>query len=174
MTLAVCLRIGLTTAKLPAMALRRSLPSTVQAGSGGDPSTGHYEIKSDIFVAKEEAHADELAKLLIDACRDGVGMDCEWPVDFQKGAPQQRIALVQVSGYPRNNTRPITALFHLSCIGRFPARLKELLEDCSIPKSGVNIHNDAKKARGPASLSILPSRLNAPPDPTPNQSRASK
>ena len=68
-----------------------------------------------------------------------MGFDTEWPVTFQKGK-QAKTALIQIC-----LDKDKCFLFHVSCMAKFPAMLKKLIEKLSIKKVGLNVEYDLWK-----------------------------
>ncbi|TPX70940.1 hypothetical protein SpCBS45565_g01521 [Spizellomyces sp. 'palustris'] len=76
----------------------------------------------------------------VNKCRgDVIGFDMEWKPTFLRGKAQRPTALIQLC-----NERYI-GLLHICHVVKFPPPLKEILEDESIVKLGLNIRGDARK-----------------------------
>lgn len=85
-----------------------------------------------IIVVTTESEAEKAVDFLLK--QDILGIDTETRPAFKKGR-QYKVALLQVS------TRDICVLFRLNLTGITPAILK-LLEDTSVPKIGLSLHDD--------------------------------
>jgi len=71
-----------------------------------------------------------------------IGFDAEWKPNWVKGAPENRVSLVQLAD------ESAVLLIHVSAMGwQVPLALKTMLEDETISKSGVGIRGDADKIR---------------------------
>jgi len=68
-----------------------------------------------------------------------LGLDIEWRPNWVKGAPERRVALIQLA------SRHEVLLFHIFRVGQLPPVLTALLEDPDIKKVGVNIKADVAK-----------------------------
>ncbi|KNC98194.1 uncharacterized protein SPPG_06596 [Spizellomyces punctatus DAOM BR117] len=76
----------------------------------------------------------------VNKCRgDVIGFDMEWKPTFVRGEAQRPTALIQLC-----NERYI-GLLHICHVVKFPPPLREILEDASIVKLGLNIQGDARK-----------------------------
>jgi hypothetical protein len=91
-----------------------------------------------IIYSSDEKHTN---KILEGKDCKLIGLDAEWKVSFKKGEPQRPIGLLQLF-FPSSNT---VLLLHLVHMKIFPDRLKDLLQDPKIIKTGVNIIGDARK-----------------------------
>ncbi|OCH87160.1 ribonuclease H-like protein [Obba rivulosa] len=96
-----------------------------------------FKPRPTIVYTRHEQEANDLVETL----KGPLGFDMEWPVILRRGrSPEYRkTALVQVCD------ERIILLVHISQMSRFPAKLREVLEDPAIAKMGVNIQNDGKK-----------------------------
>jgi ribonuclease D len=68
-----------------------------------------------------------------------LGFDIEWKPNFQKGRPENPVALVQLSNASQ------VVLIQLSAMRQFPVNLKEVLANPAIVKAGVGIEGDMRK-----------------------------
>ncbi|KAH9487102.1 Werner syndrome ATP-dependent helicase [Psilocybe cubensis] len=68
-----------------------------------------------------------------------LGFDLEWKPNFRKGAPENPVALVQLSNYD------FIFLLQISSMQEFPSKLAAILANPLIVKAGVGIQNDSKK-----------------------------
>jgi len=92
-----------------------------------------------------------------------LGLDIEWKPNWVKGAPERRVALIQLA------SRHEVLLFHIHRVGQLPPVLTALLEDSNIKKVGVNIKADVEKlykdwnidVKGAEDLSVLTWELDA-------------
>ena len=85
-----------------------------------------------IFVIQTETEADKAVKYLMDFPL--LGVDTETRPSFRKGVIN-KVALLQVS------TEDTCFLFRLNNIG-MTADIKRLLEDTTVPKVGLSLHDD--------------------------------
>eukprot|EP00026_Physarum_polycephalum_P009307 Phypoly_transcript_09426.p1 GENE.Phypoly_transcript_09426~~Phypoly_transcript_09426.p1 ORF type:complete len:292 (-),score=71.63 Phypoly_transcript_09426:532-1296(-) len=94
-------------------------------------------------------------RLKEDATQDSVcvlGLDCEWSPSWQKGVPNLRTAVVQLS------SASLTAVFHVSAFlpkhdNNLPAPLAELLQDKEILKVVLG-NQDPHKIKGDFGITI--------------------
>ncbi|KAG8952374.1 hypothetical protein FRC00_006827, partial [Tulasnella sp. 408] len=86
------------------------------------------------YITSPEEANDALAGL-----KGPVGFDMEWHVIFRRNAPPRKTALIQIAD------RTKIMLFHVSRMSEFPSKLREVIEDPNIIKTGVNISGDAHK-----------------------------
>ncbi|KAM0746740.1 hypothetical protein T439DRAFT_350375 [Meredithblackwellia eburnea MCA 4105] len=111
-----------------------------------------------IYTSKE----DVVERALKDM-KGPLGFDLEWPPSFKRGT-ENKTALVQVCD------EKTILLAHVSQMKSFPTALKELIEDPSRIKLGVQIAGDASKLRrdfsftprGIVELSSVARRVDAP------------
>ncbi|OBZ79223.1 Werner syndrome ATP-dependent helicase [Grifola frondosa] len=68
-----------------------------------------------------------------------VGFDLEWKPNYVKGGRENPVALVQLA------CKDKILLIQVSSMPRFPAKLRELLQNDQIVKAGVGIQHDCKK-----------------------------
>lgn len=97
-----------------------------------------YKPRPIVHYIRTVAEADEKVQIL----QGPLGFDLEWVMNFRKGsAPTSRsTALLQLS-----DTKNIL-LIQLSAMNKeFPPKVKELLENPNIVKTGANIRNDGHK-----------------------------
>jgi ribonuclease D len=89
-------------------------------------------------------HADEADTLCDEMLRAApplmrLGFDIEWKVSYVEGAVPRKAATVQLA-----SSRGVS-VFQLSAMGRFPARLAQILASRDVWKLGIGIRNDAIK-----------------------------
>jgi len=68
-----------------------------------------------------------------------LGLDIEWRPNWVKGAPERRVALIQLA------SRHEVLLFQIHRVGQLPPVLAALLQDPDINKVGVNIKGDVAR-----------------------------
>ena len=71
-----------------------------------------------------------------------LAVDLEWPVTKALGKKAAKVAVIQLAS-PDGQVY----LFHVAAMASFPLSLKQLLQDGSIKKVGVNIKGDATKLK---------------------------
>ena len=91
-------------------------------------------------AGEADEHCAELLRRHAAGALGALGFDIEWPVAFVTGQPPLPVATVQLA------TRADVYVFQVGQPA-LPPRLRELLEDRSIPKAGVGISNDGLKLR---------------------------
>ena len=77
------------------------------------------------------------------SCKDSclyAGFDAEWPVSFEKGKAEDKVAVVQVCV-----DESCCYVFQVSNMVKFPPMLKHLIESENFIKVGVNIQGDLHK-----------------------------
>ncbi|XP_076466767.1 bifunctional 3'-5' exonuclease/ATP-dependent helicase WRN-like [Babylonia areolata] len=79
-----------------------------------------------------------------------VGLDMEWPVDYQPGATK-KVALIQVC-----TAQDKCYLFHIAPMGALPKALKNLLSHSQIFKYGINIESDFWKLERDFDIQVRP------------------
>ncbi|KAJ7139782.1 ribonuclease H-like domain-containing protein [Mycena epipterygia] len=92
-----------------------------------------------LYITDADQADVELTKAFQTTPRDSCGIDIEWRPTFQKGQPENPVALVQLA------TVDTILLLHLCHMKHFPKKLQTLLEDPSVVKAGVGIQGDARK-----------------------------
>ncbi len=93
-----------------------------------------------IEVVLTESVAEKAVDYLLSA--DILGVDTETRPSFKKGRTY-KVSLLQVS------TRDICFLFRLNHLGMSPSIIR-LLEDTTVPKIGLSLHDDIKMLKGRA------------------------
>ncbi|KAI3622738.1 werner syndrome atp-dependent helicase-like [Moniliophthora roreri] len=78
-----------------------------------------------------------------------LGLDLEWKPTYVKGAPENPVSLLQLA------SKATAYLFHLSQIKAFPERLRYILENPYILKTGVGIQGDVKKLHKDWGVSVV-------------------
>ncbi|KAG8835844.1 hypothetical protein FRC17_000808 [Serendipita sp. 399] len=112
----------------------------VDEAVGNDPDLPVYEFSS---VQPEVSR--KYIRSVVEACNElecvagPVGFDMEWRVPW-RGMPPRPVAVVQIA-----SQRKVFIIQTSAMRGVFPRKLREILEDETIPKVGVNVQGDAKK-----------------------------
>ncbi len=96
------------------------------------PSLQREIFKGRIFVVNTESEADKAVSYLLS--HNILGIDTETRPSFKKGK-NNKVALLQVS------THDTCFLFRLNLID-FPTSVQRLLEDETVPKIGLSLHDD--------------------------------
>ncbi|KAI8147404.1 ribonuclease H-like domain-containing protein, partial [Fennellomyces sp. T-0311] len=96
---------------------------------------GHYKVFCTADPDEMNAHITNL----LSKGETVFGLDIEWPVSFQKGRPQGKVALIQICG------QDTILLFQVSKLKKFPLELVRFLKNPLLFKSGVNIRGDGNK-----------------------------
>ncbi|KAF4623692.1 hypothetical protein D9613_001654 [Agrocybe pediades] len=106
-----------------------------------------YNPNIQIFYLRDHVEANrQLASL--GSGPQALGFDLEWRPNFVKGAPENPVALVQLSN------SDVIFLLQITQMQEFPEKLKEILLNPLIIKAGVSIQNDAKKLYNDYQVSI--------------------
>ena len=103
-----------------------------------------YTFTGSIIYSHTNADTNIICEELIQRLEESqdtkiVGFDTEWPVTYTKGS-QAKTALVQVCVDDQK-----CYLFHVSCMPKFPAMLKKLIEMDNVKKVGLSIEGDIWK-----------------------------
>jgi ribonuclease D len=105
------------------------------AGLSVPPAREHYLTTAKLLYIRDAIQAEQALATL----KGGpLGFDIEWPPNFRRGR-QHRVALIQLA------TLDTVYLLQVSAMQEFPNRLREVLENPDIVKTGVGIQDDAKK-----------------------------
>lgn len=118
--------------------------------------SGSIRLSSDIFVFKDEDACNEKFLQELDKCsyeKVVFGLDCEWVNQEKQGkkeGPVHPVALLQIA-FP-NKTCFLVRLCKMH--GKIPQKVKDVLEDSHILKTGVGISDDVKKLNSCYSLVI--------------------
>jgi len=93
--------------------------------------------RANLFYLRDASQTDLILATL--NLQGPLGLDIEWKPIFVKSARENPVALLQLANAER------VLLIQLSCMQSFPAKLRELLEDPDIVKTGVGIQGDVLK-----------------------------
>lgn len=88
-----------------------------------------------IFILQSESEANKAVDFLM--TQPILGFDTETRPNFKKG-PMRKVALLQVS------TPDVCFLFRLNLMDTLPQSVRHLLEDKSITKVGLSLHDDLR------------------------------
>ncbi|RCI05199.1 hypothetical protein CU098_004720, partial [Rhizopus stolonifer] len=99
------------------------------------PDYYQVNVVSDVNETNERIHA------LLEANKQDTsfGVDLEWPPQFVKGKPENKITLVQICSANE------ILLIQLARMHTFPIELRRFFEEKTVLKSGVNINADGLK-----------------------------
>ena len=114
---------------LPLLSLPASV-SIVYTRSCGEANECCDFLKQRLSQHASSQHASSL-----------VGLDIEWTVTYTANMTQRPASVLQIA------TGGTCYVFQLSAMPRFPERLRALLEDTAVVKTGCKVGNDALKLR---------------------------
>ncbi|KAG9054302.1 hypothetical protein FS842_005515 [Serendipita sp. 407] len=135
--------------KLDGVVIRESSSVPEIGNNAEEPNEPTAGLEPDLPVYDYSLLKPEVSRVYIRSAADAcsaledvagpVGFDMEWRVPW-RGMPQRPVAVIQIS-----SRRSVFIIQTSAMRGVFPRKLKEVLEDATIPKVGVNVQGDAKK-----------------------------